>query len=281
MKKSAIITIFLILLFGMTGCDNSTNNDGDKQNGKNPLILKERNQIQYGIYPQRFIGADEEDLKAALDNIETRDGNGWVLYEGKYYVEVAANPISSGIKYSDGSDIIDGHKLWFRCEPIVWDILNKNKNEYLLISSTILDVKAFSTRDNNYENSDVRQWMNEDFYNNAFRLNDKNLIENSITDVSKTELKDKVFLPSYRELTDPNYGFLDASKEDKNRKALVNDYVLAQHAAFQGDYGIYWTRSLSNQYSSKVYAVHYNGKIDLATVNLKYIGVRPCISIKL
>lgn len=280
MRKGSIITSFLLLLFSMVGCNNTATNN-DKESGKNPLILNEGKQIQYGIYPQSFIGADEEDLKAALDNIQTKDENGWVLYEGKYYAEVAGNPILSGIKYSDGSDIIYGQKCWFRCEPIVWDVLNKNKNEYILMSSTILDVKAFSIRDNNYENSDVRQWMNEDFFNNAFRLNNKNLIENSITDVSKSELKDKVFLPSYSELINPNYGFLDSSNEDENRRALVNDYVLAKHGAFQGDFGLYWTRSLSNQYSSKVYAVNYKGKIDLGTVNLSYIGVRPCISIKL
>ena len=53
--------------------------------------------------------------------------------------------------------------------PISWLVLSKTKEEMVLLSEQIIDYMPFSKDGNNdYEQSDIRKWLNEDFFNNAF-----------------------------------------------------------------------------------------------------------------
>ena len=63
-------------------------------------------------------------------------------------------------------------------EPIDWIILETRENEALLLSEHILDCKSYNYefKDITWEECDLRKWLNNDFYNTAFDVNEQNLI---------------------------------------------------------------------------------------------------------
>lgn len=60
-------------------------------------------------------------------------------------------------------------------KPIEWIILYSNGNTQLLISKYILDARPYDTshQELNWANSELRQWLNEDFYDQAFSGEEK------------------------------------------------------------------------------------------------------------
>ena len=68
-------------------------------------------------------------------------------------------------------------------EPIEWVLLEKNNNEAFLLSKFILDFKEFGKFDDYrvdypcWENSPIRNWLNTDFFNNAFNIEEQEIIK--------------------------------------------------------------------------------------------------------
>lgn len=60
-------------------------------------------------------------------------------------------------------------------EPIEWQVLDENEGEMLLISRYILDIKPYNTAniDVTWETCTLRNWLNDDFYNTVFTVEEK------------------------------------------------------------------------------------------------------------
>ncbi len=110
-------------------------------------------------------------------------------------------------------------------EPLKWDILEEKDGKVLIITHDIIDVKAFDiNKSNDYEKSSIRQWLNNDFYNEAFNEEDKKKIQLTLVDNSPqstieipnkfacSNTNDNIFLLSYKEAT-------TYYKNDGDRKA--------------------------------------------------------------
>lgn len=96
-------------------------------------------------------------------------------------------------------------------EDIEWKVLAKDENgKMLIISKYALDCRNYhsSVKQITWENSEIRNWLNNDFYNDAFSSSEKSSIktvtnenagnsEFNVSDGSKTS--DKVFLLSIDE----------------------------------------------------------------------------------
>ena len=80
----------------------------------------------------------------------------------------------NGVK-NDGSELIE------------WIIIDKNGSDILLLSKYALLKKAFDSSDSSatWESCDLRSWLNDDFYNMAFDLDERKCLTGS---------PDKVFL---------------------------------------------------------------------------------------
>lgn len=54
--------------------------------------------------------------------------------------------------------------------PIIWKVLTKEENRMLVLSEKILDLQPFHREENpvRWENSDLRQWLNTQFWDSAF-----------------------------------------------------------------------------------------------------------------
>lgn len=259
----------------------------------------------YGLYPQTRVS--DSSLISALESLTSSaiDENGYYTYNEELYYPYIANPSESDFKFEDGSDIVNDTKYWFKVEPIEWKILNEDDG--FVTTSRILDTHIFNERykglqtrtdyqgssseayPNNYKYSQVRSWLNVDFYNRAFFNNDSKIkiteIDNSVTttaydtnDYVCENTNDKVFLLSYRELLDASLGF---SSHD-SRKCKPTDFALARGTRFDisCDSGVYFTRSPDNSDSNLIFSVFRVGSVSYDGVN-DNAGIRPALKLNL
>ena len=245
----------------------------DLDHGVRPVVDEVNKKATYGLYPQTHVKS--QIYINALNNLESPEANGWYLLEGEYYAKVVATPheFANGYipEFDDGIQIIEGETYWFKCEPIEWRITHHNFNGTIyLLSEKLLNFMPFyknrSAREidgvtiyaNNYEYSDIRVWLNGEFFNSAFCLDNNSVATTTVYNDKSTTAKgtssyccnttyDKVFLPSYNEVATYSYGF----SSDDDRRSFTTDYNRAIGATFmnsdEDDYifftSTYWTRS--------------------------------------
>ena len=53
--------------------------------------------------------------------------------------------------------------------PVEWQVLAREDNKALVISRYGLDAKRFDVSSNNWDNSEIRKWLNGEFYNSVLR----------------------------------------------------------------------------------------------------------------
>jgi hypothetical protein len=87
--------------------------------------------------------------------------------------------------------------------PIEWRVLENNNGKLLLLSENLIDCSRYhkNAPDITWRNSDLRKWLNDDFYNAAFNSQEKSLILSTVVSgngaVSANSLptaQDNVFL---------------------------------------------------------------------------------------
>ena len=253
--------------------------------------------ILFGCYPQTI-------KSSGVTVGDVADGDGYYLgSDGERYAKVVADPNGSGYTFSDGSAVTEGTTYYFKVEPIRWRILSESDGSAFILADGIIDNKAYDAYepgliphyDNNYKYSDIRAWLNDEFLNAAFGEVAQGLIE--ITEVDNRASStgysnnpyacentfDKVFLLSYREVTNSDY--------DTARRMTVSDYARSTGAymSTDSDYfgcGNWWLRSpgFGNDFSNSGFAqyVHIGGRAGNSDyVYCDNIGVVPALNITL
>ena len=133
-------------------------------------------------------------------------------------------------------------------KPIEWIVMKKEGNQILLLSKYVLDAKPYNKEweDVTWETSDIRQWLNNEFYTTAFNKAEKAKIQTSLIkneDNSEygtnggNDTEDKVFMLSEKEAET-----LFSNKEERIAKATEyaqksGVYVNEEKAAW------WWLRS--------------------------------------
>jgi hypothetical protein len=223
--------------------------------------------------------------------------------------------------YSDGTVVWKDVVEWFVVEPIKWRIISENGDgSYQLYSEYILDTTVYfdgsylrningvDVYRNNYKYSNIRAWLNgyngtdysvddytnKGFYDLAFKESEKEAIINTKVDNSINTLDystnpyecentfDKIYLLSYQDLKNSNYGFTD----DASRCVKVTDYAKAVGAYWETmeqyfDYDSYWLRSPASLDCNKSYFVQVDGDLLNYYVKNKYYGVRVACTIQI
>ena len=162
--------------------------------------------------------------------------------------------------------------------PLSWRILEKKDNMMLLVTEKIVDHIQFSAKkNNNWENSDIVQWLNKDFADRAFNEHEKTLIENSVSG-------EKVFLLSLEEY---EHYFADP----RDARAGFTDYSRKKASEHYGSnirepYGFWWLRTANERggwgEDGSVYINHVcnNGTVNPFERAEYFDGVRPAIWVK-
>lgn len=273
----------------------------DLAHGVIPQFSEDGKTVAYGLYPQKNV--DDVSLIAALRNLTTPESNGWYLYEGEYYAKVKATPSGSGYLFDNGTTIYEGATYWFKCEPIVWNVLRNVYGECYILSSVLLDAHYYHnttlTEDyytgNDYGHSDIRAWLNGEFYNTAFALGDSyiqvttvdNSAESTAEDINFnwcSDTNDKVFLASRKDYMNSNYGFATTTTSTDTRGCRTTDWARARGAYYSRDdsnqyNGFYWTRSPYSGYTFSSWIVISSGSIAYYDVNRASCCTRPALMI--
>ncbi len=171
---------------------------------------------------------------------------------------------SGSNQYAHGYEA--GNVYWFKYEPLEWIVLDPESG--FVMCKSIIDSQAYNNYvlysdsenwgnsaktyyANNYSKSSIRQWLINNFYNAAFsdvqKLNIKATALNNdgyCTLTGRTgyerydspSTNDKVFLLSYDEVLNSDYGFNALpSNPDPLRLAKGTDYAKSQNLAYNTD----------------------------------------------
>lgn len=275
--------------------------------GVTPTLSEDGKTITYGLYPQTNV--NDSTLISSLNSLTATEANGWYLYEGDYYAKVSAAPYKLNYAFDNGTTIVTGTTYWFKCEPITWNVLSNNNGEYYIVSSVLLDAhryySSWSTRTiygqtiypNNYKYSDIRAWLNNDFYNSAFALGNEyiqtTIVDNSASTTDNStniyacdNTEDKVFLPSYQDYKNNFYDFSTSTLDTDTKYCITTDWARARGAYYNTNSsyyydGFYWTRSPSSLYSNRAWFVGSDGGLYGDYVYYTNYSVRPSLSIKI
>lgn len=280
--------------------------------GITPVIDLSNNTISYGLYPQSVVDSNDS-IVEELNKLSKTTSCGWYLYNNEYYAKLIAYPEGANYTFDNNTTIKKGTAYWFKCEPIVWNILEKNANEYFVVSSVLLDIKHYSgysyyqTIDEqkidscNYKYSDIRAWLNNNFYNSAFALGNEHILITNVDNSASTthnpenqfaceNTQDKVFLLSYQDYINSSYGFSTSTYSASTRYCRTTDWTRAKGAHIEsthGQNGCYWTRSpssgytitSSSDYSSSAWDITVDGALSSGSVTTGRMSVRPAITI--
>lgn len=282
--------------------DNSFNGEGIQ-----PIISEDQKTVKYGFYPQSNV--NDSSLISELNKLEAND-NGWYLYEGKYYAKKQAIVYNNeSYQFNNGSPIVNGNSYWFECEPIVWNIIDVNENEYVLLSSVLLDTSSYYNNylnrtidskivySNNYKESLIRSFLNDEFYNSAFLFNSSYIqsieVDNGVLTTDSNTNKyicentnDKVYLLSYSDYLNSYYNFDSKNGLSTSRTCVTSDYARASGAwvnttAAYKNNGTYWTRSPSSDYYYCSSNVNSGGYLTNYAIDGTNHCIRPCITISI
>ncbi len=259
--------------------------------------------IDYGLYPQSKV--TDEFLIASLDSQPLQAGD-TVTFSGEKYLMIkfaqytsllttgASNDLNS---YQDDNGYYIDTVNWFKFEPVQWRVLSKTNGVLFLMAEKILESRAYNqeTGDITWENCDLRNWLNADFYNTAFSETEKPRILTSTVVNNDNPLygtdgggntSDKLFLLSLDEMITSDYGFIpDYYASDSKRQAQGTDFSKSQ-GLFVSTEDLYngnsnwWLRS-PGVYSSDASYVDVQGRDPRSYVNMTYFGVRPALKINL
>lgn len=279
------ILIMLLCLMVMTGCFVFLS----KRNSRHieaPLISKDDrlpgglkttwNCVYFGEYPKSEVSRNEALDKADWNNEEA-------MIDGKRYKRVKT----------------DEDCRYFIYEPIKWRIIEKNDDQAVLLADQIIDGSAynFEATDVNWENCDLRDFMQEEIYENAFTDKEKqSIIHTEIKNLDnyyfKTECgedtKDYIYVLSEEDIFYSDkaaaHGFSRSDGIiDLARRFKPTEYAIARGAwASKSGMGYWVLRTNGYSASNAVYvsdlgAVYNRGSY----VNCLDAGILPAMTIDL
>ena len=172
-------------------------------------------------------------------------------------------------------------------KPIEWIVMKNEGNQVLLLSKYVLDAKPYNEGWENvtWQTSDIRQWLNNEFYTTAFNKSEKAKIQTSLIkneDNSEygtsggNDTEDKVFLLSEKEAE-------TLFSNDEERIAKATEYAEKSGVYVNEEKAVlWWLRSpgCSRDYAAEV---SYYGWINRSgcDVNSYDVGVRPALHLNL
>lgn len=204
-----------------------------------------------------------------------------------------------------GSTITFGSYVQNEAEPtpIEWIVLERSEGTALLIARYCLECRLFhdSSSGVNWAESDLRLWLNDYFFNNAFTEEERSQIARThlVNDNNPQtgtpggpQTDDYIFCLSVSESKyyfDPDYVNKYGETVNRFRAARVTDHAKANGAdpcedtsEWYGGNGLYWLRTPGARPSFACF-VNYAGKIDTDgefAFRTDLYAVRPALRVK-
>lgn len=172
-------------------------------------------------------------------------------------------------------------------EPIEWIVLRNKSNQLYVMSKYGLDNKPYHDRKESvtWENCSLREWLNNEFYNEAFSSEEKAMIiETELINQDNpyyynteggNNTFDKVFLLAYNEFEPQSFGFQRCSSTVYGE--LQGIYIDSQWIT----QCIWWLRTPGISEDTACFGAKDLGAQNCGKpVNCDGIAVRPCIMLE-
>lgn len=260
--------------------------------------------LEYGSYPQSEV--TDANLVTALnactlsaDNIAVYGGARFkkVLFEHYTSIEGGFTD-NSGYTFQDNNGYFRNTVYWFKFEPVEWRVLSSKNGNLFVMAEKVLDSRAYNGNVSavTWETSDIRAWLNNEFFNAAFSAEEKAMIKTTgVANPSNStygtpggnNTNDKLFLLSFDEAQNAAYGFIPGNSGDPARKALGTDYSescgLCVFTGMPSNGSCFWWLRSPGETPAKVGVVFDNGGFpnygDIP--NQACVGIRPAFKINL
>ena len=279
--------------------------------------------VDLGRYPQHLLddARTVAELKTKIANGElvADPVTGLYTYQNTLYAKATANPYQNEAgtyraSFSNSEEVKKGTDYFFIVEPIQWRVLsgdpNKAGSEVLLLSEDVLSAGMFrsdltvrsfdgnTVYANNWEYSDLRRFLNNEFFNESFMTGERKFIVSTTVDIGKKTAHydryangkpcdDKVFLLSYADTANTSYGWNHWTiNEDVRKTGKATDYAKAMgvYASLNGgnehDAAHWWLRS-AGDFEGRASVTSAIGTVGTYAVDCPAIGIRPAITVKL
>ena len=189
--------------------------------------------------------------------------------------------------------------------PITWRVLQNSGSELFVLSEYILDCKRYHSKlaAITWRDSDIRRWLNREFYDAAFSADEQKLItmtQCKNNGINSPDTEDRIFLLSVEEIqtfTDSGDGigtqirrrtvgtdFAKAPKPDGCSlyvydKGVEKDYIVENGKKLGCSW--WWTRSqLQPEHPSRATFIGPRSNVKrYGEVNLRFYGVRPALNL--
>lgn len=278
------------------------------EHGIIPCFSEDKKTVTYGMYPKNVV--EDVELIAQLNQLDNPEEYGYYELDGDYYVRKNVkifnfakyydiDDIDVPMNYESGTKMIDGSSVWFKVEPIIWDVISSNGETYSLISNDLIESNVLHTSSTsriidgqkvyayNYEYSAVRKWLNSDFLSKVFALGKDYIIETEVDNSDASSVAgnphvcdntiDNLFLPSTKDIkTLPDY-ISNICKTTDYLRASGVFYDFQDHPYC----GEYWTRSADSdvEYNDHVNRITSTGRVGRCSVTITHC-IRPCLTIE-
>ena len=276
--------------------NNPNDNSGNEQNNDiEQKYIVDEDIITFGMYPKTHVS--DVDLLNSLNALTTQNELGYYSLNNNLYEKCTSLLLPGapdGGYYFDNDDkIINNQDYWFKVEPLKWKILEETEDYYFVATADSIDACKYSLNlDNNYIESYLREFLNNDLYNKAFDGikdnilltevdNSKESTNQDINHFTCENTNDYVFALSCKELNTNDKW----DSTNNARKCYLSEYARIKGVYSGSETGIfyssyYWLRSPSASSSEKAYFINHYGGADHRSVNENGVAVRPALRLK-
>lgn len=207
--------------------------------------------VYFGSYPQSEVTGSA--LTSAITGA-SYDANGDAWVNGIKYRRISKSDTNYNGYFGDST------YRYFKWERIKWKVLKNNGSTLFVLADKGLDCKDYHDPggDVTWENSTIRSWLNDDFYQTAFDSNERNaIVQQPIVNEDNLEYgteggndtQENVYLLSIREAGNQEYGFCENyNTYSASRRVKASDYAHTRGANvdLRTDYAgncYWWLRS--------------------------------------
>jgi hypothetical protein len=268
----------------------------NSERGTFPTAANSQAWTSYGYY----ISGSVSSYMWYIDIRDETDG-----YRGVYFTSYRpyfTHYISStSHSLQDDNGYKTSNVYWFKYEPITWRVLDVQSGSAFLMADLVLDSQDYhysladrtiggsTVYPNNYKESHIRSWLNDNFYNTAFTAAEKARIQPTTVDNSAAstgyssntyacaKTSDKVFLLSYAEATSATYGL----STDASRQLKPSAYAQSQGVFTYSGNSYWWLRSPYYNDAYDARPVSPDGSVFYFDVSNANCGVVPALWISL
>ena len=198
--------------------------------------------VYFGSYPQTEIEGSALTSEIIGANYDANE-DAWV--NGTKYRRVRDSDINNDFHWGSSSEYVYEYR-YFKWERMKWKVLKNDGDTLFVVADKGMDCKNYN--DVRYyftwETSDIRGWLNDSFYKNAFSAREQNAIvaktvvngNHLSSDTEGNETTDKISLLSADEAVNPDYGFCEESiTYSVSRRMQVSDYAFRMGACIGDD----------------------------------------------